>query len=553
MNFSREIGFVVAAVATAIILHLIPYDQTQVALYRFDNRVRQDVGVIETLSNFCAQLEGQDNRIESRYFLRRFTPENGRGTENCRVLIETSHANRFYLRDYWHFSLFLETDTGRTLVNRSYQINFPRPLCLLPLAMFLLALVFNFKPWGLGWTLGTYLFLLGGSNLIQTTESTLSVTYQTFSANPTFLGLMLITLWISLLRSRQEPRNHRTKDAPWHGGINRAVAALVGLWNPTVFTVGAKLFLPFRGVVGKFRNFLDGQMLVITLSLYLLSMDFENIVGFVEESLLLPRYFSFAIIVFISFKYLTKEKQPVTAAWRQTRFWRGLIFCVAVELLSFQFTALRTIPTIVRLGISLVISELVYPWNLSFRGVLRNYGPWALALFAGSFIFLMSVESGITDLVFVLWEPRAHPNAVALFTFVTGIFLGFLTGNFSTTFFTVYSVLMIRFDIPLVKAALIDGILAGSLLSPFSLFNLLPSAQFSISLQEMIRFRVKQMFIPLGIAILIYAVCAINSVAILQPVTFVFLCLVGLAFELKKGSWQFGAGRSLLSSRSAER
>ena len=103
--------------------------------------------------------------------------------------------------------------------------------------------------------------------------------------------------------------------------------------------------------------------------------------------------------------------------------------------------------------------------------------------------------------------------------------------------FAMYGFFIRSFDQPLVKAALIDGILAGSMLSPFSLFNLFPAAQFGLDLQDLVRFRIKQLAIPLTISTIIYAVCAINSVAILQPVTFIVLCLLALATRLKRNAW----------------
>jgi hypothetical protein len=133
-----------------------------------------------------------------------------------------------------------------------------------------------------------------------------------------------------------------------------------------------------------------------------------------------------------------------------------------------------------------------------------------------------------------------HPTALVIFTFIAGLVLGFLTGNFSVTFFALFPVLLKPHGNELVKAALLDGILAGTLFSPFSLFNLLPAAQFGTSLQELTTFRFQQLAYPLGIAGAIYAISTINSVAILRPVTFVFLCLVALAFQLKKSKWKLG-------------
>ena len=95
-------------------------------------------------------------------------------------------------------------------------------------------------------------------------------------------------------------------------------------------------------------------------------------------------------------------------------------------------------------------------------------------------------------------------------------------------------------SVPLVRAALLDGILAGILLSPFSLVNLIPAAQFRIGMGALIAERFRQLAFPLEIGVTIYAIGAINSVGILRPATFVFLCLVAVAYQLRKGAWRFG-------------
>ena len=45
---------------------------------------------------------------------------------------------------------------------------------------------------------------------------------------------------------------------------------------------------------------------------------------------------------------------------------------------------------------------------------------------------------------------------------------------------------------------------------------------------------------PMIIGATIYAVSAINSVAILQPVTFIFMCLLAVTFQLRKSEWHLG-------------
>lgn len=542
MGFRQEIYWLLSVAATAVILHLVPYDAERVSLFRLEEQLRQDPGLSETLASQCAMLDAIEPGADERFFLRRFRLNNPNpgGGNRCLVTLESARSQRFFVRNYWHYAVHLQTPDGTAVFRRDYAVSFPRPLVLLPLAVFILSLFFGFRPWGLAWTLGTYILLLGGGNLIRSLETGVKSSITTLSGNQPLLGMFLILFWIALYRSRGERRLAKVYSPRVEGTVNRALSALVGLWNPAVFTAGAKLLLPFRGALNRVAHFLDAQFFIICGSLYLLAVDLENPRALVTESLLLPRYFSFAAVLFLSLTYWgngAPKRKPV--AWHQVRFWRGLVFVALGELLSLRFAPVRDLSTVTRMGIALCLSELVWPVKIHWMAALRSFLPWAGMLCVATFITLFGVQAGISHLILVIWEPTAHPTAVALFTFLSGVCLGFLTGNFATTFFTLYSVLIQSFDLPLVKAALIDGILAGSLLSPFSLFNLFPASQFGLNLQELIRFRFTQLAVPLGIALVIYAVCAINSVAILQPVTFVFLCLVALTLRLKKSAWQW--------------
>jgi hypothetical protein len=539
MPFREELTLLLVCVATGLLLHLVPYDGEKVALYRLQEKLRQEPELTESLTTQCSSLESADNHTASRFFLKNFRLPSPASTarSKCLVLLESTQTQRFFVRNYAHFALAVQDDTGAFVYRRGYDIEFPRPLALLPLAAFLLSLVWGFKPWGLAWTLGTYLLFLGGGNLIRALEFGVKSTLLTFGGSQPLLGTLLVLLWVSLHRSRKDRKPTRHFSPTVEGWLNRVLSVLAGFWNPAVFTAAAKLFLPFRGSLSRITSFLDAQFFIVCGSLYLLAVDWGNPRSLIVDSLLLPRYFSFAGALFLSLGYWSGTPKKRAIAWHQLRLWRAVGFVAAVQLLTLRLPWLRDISTVTRVGIALILSELVSPKSIAWRSALKGFLPWAGMLLVATFITLQSVQSGVSDLILVLWEPGAHPTAVALFTFLSGVVLGFVTGNFAITFFALYGVLVRSFDQPLVKAALIDGILAGSLLSPFSLFNLFPAAQFGLDLQELVRFRFRQLAVPLTIATIIYAVCAINSVAILQPVTFVFLCLVALAARLKKNAW----------------
>ncbi len=538
MLFREELGLLLVCVATGLLLHFVPYDAEKVALYRLQEKLRQETELTMQLTTQCSSLEAAENHTAGRFIVKHFLPNaNSLGLGKCIILLESSQSQRFFVRNYAHFALAVRGENGALVYRRNYDIEFPRPLALLPLAVFLLSLLWGFNPWGLAWTVSTYLLLLGGGNLIRALEFGVKNTIATFGATQPLLGTLLVLLWISIHRSRRDRKPAKHYSTRVEGWVNRCLSVLVGLWNPAVFTAASKLFLPFRGSIQRISTFMDAQFFIVCGSLYLLAIDWRNPHALLVDSLLLPRYFTFSAALFLSLGHWSVTPKKRAIAWHQLRFWRAVGFVVACELLALRFPLLKEISTVTRVGVALILSELVAPRSIVWKSALRSFMPWAGMLLVATFITLQSVEAGVSDLVLVLWQPTAHPTAVALFTFISGVFLGFLTGNFAITFFALYGVLIRSFDQPLVKAALIDGILAGSLLSPFSLFNLFLAAQFGLDLQDLVRFRIRQLAIPLAISTVIYAVCAINSVAILQPVTFVFLCLVALAIRLQKNAW----------------
>lgn len=539
MKFGREISFLLSLIATGLILNLVSYDETKVALLRMDVPLRQDRPLIDEISSQCRILYSKaDTRIEN-FFLERLSPNTtATGTESCQLNIVSDSSQRFYLRTYWNFRLQVRAEQSPFQVERSFFIEFPKPLAFLPIAGFLLALIFEVSFWGLGWTLASYLFLLGGGNFIQMTNLSWRSTWLAITTEPTFPGLALILLWLAIYR------NHRVSRTPfqeattaWETFLSRAINTTFGLWNPSAYTALGRAFFPARGALARLLPFFDAQLLIVCLSLYLLSVDIKNVKDILEKSLFLPRYFSFAVILFLGLAYsATRSRKPIVT-WQMPHFWRAFVLVILVELLALRLHWLKDQPTSLRLGIALVISELAWPVGIRPLASLRSYFPWLGILLLTAFLSTAGHESGAKDLLMVLLEPRMHPSVIVLFTFLAGLGLGFLTGNFSAAFFALFMTMARQQEEPLLRAALLDGILAGNLLSPFSLYNLLPMAQFGLDLRELITMRFKQLFYPTLIGATIYAVSAINSVAILQPVSFIFLCLLIITFQLRKSSW----------------
>ncbi len=541
MNYGREIGFLTSVIATAFILLLIPVDASRVALLRLDHALNFEPYLRDDIARHCRALAGRPGNAEEKFFTDKFPLSQKEGNAPpCTVSVASSSFHRFFLRSYWDYVIRVQPENAPPFFEKNYHVQFPRPLCLLPVALFLLALVFGFRSWGMGCMLVSYVFLLAGANLIRATELIIQSSVQIVTSEQTFPGLCLMLLWLAAFLSRKEEEPLKPRPIPpYEKVVSRAGSAVIGFWNPAVYTLLGRLAIPLRGTVSRLTPFLDAQLLVACLSLYLFSPETRKLPLILEESLSLPRYFSFSIILFVALTYFTRRKRPDAEVSPISRLWIAAAFIITGELLAWRFKAFVEIPTLVRVGAELLCSELIRVSRIDYRRAARVFLPWAGALFVSSFGAVLSQRAGITDLALAMSMPQVHPTLFILFTFLSGLTLGFLTGSFGTSFFVL--VLTIHsHDFAQSRAALLDGILAGTLLSPFSLFNLLPSAQFEIPIQKLVAFRWRQLAVPFLIGSIIYSISAINSVAILQPVTFVFLCLLALTIQLKKRTWTIG-------------
>ncbi len=278
------------------------------------------------------------------------------------------------------------------------------------------------------------------------------------------------------------------------------------------------------------------QILAVTLSLYLFNIDRTRGGAWLESSLLMPRYFSFAVLVM-----LMLQPRPMFLSNQDTQNWffrflRPAMFVLPLEIgLSFWPTW-RTFSLVARIGFLLVLSELVWAKGLRVRAAGKIFATGIVPLFLCFLVGELTTRAGIPELVSVMTHPRFHPSFVPLFVFLSGFLLAFVTGNPATAFFML---VLNLWNAPAPRGALLDGILAGALLSPFSILNWVPLKQLGVRPLAWYLGRFRQLGAALAIGGFIYAIGGIQSVAILQPVTFLFLILVAVAFALKERGWQW--------------
>jgi hypothetical protein len=305
---------------------------------------------------------------------------------------------------------------------------------------------------------------------------------------------------------------------------------LYGLWNPVALTIALRTVFPFQHVASRLKLLLDGQVLLFALSLYLLSTTTDRWDD-LRTSVVLPRYFTFALLLFTLLNWERLKARPLPAIWK-------LPF--ARRSLCAQLGWLNGWPTLVRIAIWLNLSVLVTPTAIRWKETLRHATPAIAWIYCISILAVMAQLQGLPELLTSLANPQFHPIAAAFFTFLSGILLGVFTGHFGVAFFPLATTLVGTFDTPLIRAALLDGALLGCLLSPLSMLNQATIVLFHFAPADLFRARWNQMKVPFAVGILIYMVSAFNSVAILRPVTFVFLCLVAVAIRLRQVNWKFG-------------
>jgi hypothetical protein len=550
MKYRFNFGFFVSAVACAVILNSVSVGDLKFALHQLSPLLQSDIRFRDQVAEKCSTLAAPGGTVTDKYIQERFPiPSNTTAPVECTLLTHSSHATRLRLRSFWDFHIQVREPSGTPVAERHFAVDFPTALVLLPLVLFLLALIFEFKRWGIRWTAATFLFLACGANLIQVLHSLINGTRTVFTGEQSWVGMFLVLFWVALCRGRQTAQMPSTV-SPEGRWLNRGILGALGLWNPTALTLGARLLLPYRGTLARVAPFFSLQVLAVALSVYLLTLGTDGVRAFFSHSLWMPRYFTFGTLLFLFLQYEKPKHEPLL--WHLPGIWRTLALVGAIELWALYSPFWDGTSNLTRIGVGLVLGQLVWPRNLAWKRIGRDLSRWSGALFLGAFLTVLSTQQGVADLVLLALDPHKHPTGMVFFTFVAGISMGFVTGGFAVAFFSLFLAMMKATNVPLVQAALLDGVLAGILLSPFSVLNLLPAAQFGLSASSVVAHRFKQLAFPLAIGLLIYAVSAITSVAILRPATFIFLCLVAVVVHLKQASWKFGNYTISQGLRSAE-
>jgi hypothetical protein len=163
--------------------------------------------------------------------------------------------------------------------------------------------------------------------------------------DPSLPGYCLIAFWLALLLAHTQapPPKAASRRERW---LNRVFNTVLGLWNPGVYTIAGQLLFPVRRSLARTLPFLDLQLLLVGLSLYLFSLDMHQWRDFLKTGLTLPRYFTFTTLLFV-----TLSNWSLRAARRQASplqmpgIWRGGVAIAVMELAAWKLPALKALPT----------------------------------------------------------------------------------------------------------------------------------------------------------------------------------------------------------------
>lgn len=538
--FNRIIQWLLATFVAAILLMAVPFSQREVATQRLDLELSQAIEIQKQVAGQCRELLSNQNSSLERWFTEKITPNPEIATDKnlptCILRAQTSHISRFGIFAQWNLGFEIFTDSSiKPILVRSFLINFPLPLCFLPLLVFIFLLPITISPIAKVFLLFLHLLFINGLNLIPLIKSLPKLSVNLVTTDRLFPGLLLLSLFLSL-RPLYKQRKARAASSKIENLVNSFLSGLIGIWNPMVYTlVGPILYHP-GNEIKKLKPFLNAQLVILTLSLVIYGLELSNIYS-VLNTLWTPRYLSFSILFcFLTFLVPNLPNQvPLLWELPQIGWFIGVI--TAIEIGGIFIPNLRSIPTLTRLGLALLLVECLRfklePWGEIFS----RWKKPLLALLISSLVATATYEFGAVDLVISICNPTKHPSAILPFTLLSGFLLGFLTGGLSAPFFTLVSMTLQSFPSSLIRAALFDGVLVGLMLSPFSLFNLYPALQQNIPLPKILQIRLQQLWVPLLLGLVIYFVGTVTTLFVLPPVCFVFGCLIIFTYRLKKRRW----------------
>ena len=297
-QFQLLIKWLIATITAAIFLVLLPFSQREVATERLNSELSKTVELTKIVSDNCRELLSNENTPLERWFIEKLIPQPLVSPSpllpSCVLRAQSTHSSQLNLRAQWNlgFEIFDSTSL-RPIITKSYATQFPLPLCFLPLLAFILMLPFSSHLFGAITCLVLHLFFLSGLNLIELLKNLPKIPINILATDRLFPGLFLFSLWIGLLPLHERKRG-KTASNRIEVLVNSFFNNLLGIWNPILYTLIGPIIFSVGNEIKRLTVFLNSQLLILALSLYIFGLDLSNIYS-VFTTFLTPRYFSFSI------------------------------------------------------------------------------------------------------------------------------------------------------------------------------------------------------------------------------------------------------------------
>lgn len=540
-HFKRTIPWVASSLIGTLLLLSISFSSWEIASQRLEPEVSRAIDIQRVITSQCVALLTNQNTPLERWFIEKLLPSPlvlpKTNAHSCVLRAHSVHVSRFALFSQWNLGIEIFSDSSvQPILSRSFSTSFPLPLSFLPLLIFMMMIPYGVSNFGCLALLLSYFLFLSGLNLIPLIKNLPKFAVNIITTDRLFPGLFLLSFWLAM-RPLSERRKARSPLSVLENLVNSLLTHLVGIWNPIFYTLLGPLFSSSQDELKKLKPYLNVQLLILTLSLYVYGLELSNIYS-VVHTFLTPRYLSFSIIFCFATYLVPQMPSSNPVIWKLPNFGKYMAVIGFLEFTGFLIPEIRSIPTLTRIGLAFLIVEFAQFRIEPLSKILTRWKAPLFALLISSLIATVTSELGAVDLIISICHPKKHPSAVLPFTLISGFLLGFISGGLSFPFFTLVSSMVQSFPSSLIRAALFDGVLAGLMLSPFSLFNLLPSFQNNISLPTILGQRFRQLLVPLIMGTVIYLVGTVTNLAILPPVCFVFGCLIIITARLKKSRWK---------------
>ncbi|MBI1862412.1 MAG: hypothetical protein HYR96_15980 [Deltaproteobacteria bacterium] len=521
---ARFAVFALCSIFAVVYLLRSGLDEERVALSRWTQLLSTDREFIENVESQCSMISGVDQTDGEAAFLRAVNLSQGEGGSNrCQLRVASKNLSRFGLQSLWNFTVQLKNQEG-FVFQKAFSVSFPLPGALAPLIVWALALAFGIR-FSLVWAIVAYVSASAAFNPARLSLLIVSSASRMMITEKHFLSLCALYFW-SLLMKHSIPRKLMTWPRP--------LGVLLGVWHPSslagVFPLQYSKTFVEKGWIE--------PILCATLSAYFLVPQWDALQPWLT-SLMLPRYFTFAVILFLgtrSWLSAKTERQPV-CLWLIIR---SVLACILVEGLAREIPTIGRFDLFLRLTLTINVALIATPGRFNWKAIVKNLLVlrWpALGLFVSAF----TLTTGLGDVLLEYCNPLYHPNTVVLCTFLAGLLMGTTTGNFSYSFFQLLPLLAKYHSDSLVQAALVDGVTAGTLLSPFHPIVLMTFGYFDQRMINAYKGRISLLWPALVVGIVIYSLSSLKGIIILQPITFTFLCLLFAAAKLKENRWSFAS------------